>query len=114
MSAALFNQLADGRHVASSAGTTPAARVHPVVVEAMREVGVELAHATPRLLTAELAEAADVVVTMGCGDSCPIIPGKTYVDWNLPDPKDMPLNDVRELRNDIERRVSSLVASLQH
>jgi arsenate reductase len=112
ISAALFNRRAGERHTATSAGTTPADRVHPVVVEAMREVGVELEDVTPRLLTTELAEAADVVVTMGCGDSCPVIPGKTYVDWELPDPKDLPLEDVRGLRDDIDRRVESLLATL--
>src|SRR5437868_13568237 len=87
MSAALFGRAAGGRHQALSAGTTPGDRVHPEVVEVMRELGIDLAGRQPRLLTRELAEQADVVVTMGCGDSCPYIPGKRYVDWDLTDPK---------------------------
>ena len=112
MSAALFERGAQGRHRALSAGTTPADRVHPEVVEAMRELGVDLAGRTPRLLTRELAEHADVVVTMGCGDACPFIPGKRYVDWDLPDPKGRPAEEVRAIRDDIARRVAALVADL--
>jgi arsenate reductase len=109
MSAALFERAAAGRHHAESAGTTPADRVHPEVVEAMNEVGIDLSSNVPQLLTTELAERADVVVTMGCGDACPYIPGRRYIDWNLPDPKGRPLVDVRRLRDDIERRVVELV-----
>ena len=112
MSAALFERAAGGRHTAASAGTTPAERVHPEVVEAMREVAIDLADRTPQLLTTQLAERADVVVTMGCGDACPYIPGKRYIDWNLPDPKGRPLEDVRRLRDDIERRVVELAHEL--
>jgi arsenate reductase (thioredoxin) len=112
MSQALFEREADGRHVALSAGTTPADRVHPEVVDAMRELGIELAGRTPRPLTQELAERADVVVTMGCGDACPYIPGRRYIDWDLPDPKGRPLDEVRAARDDIERRVRELVAKL--
>lgn len=112
MSAALFEREAAGRHRALSAGTTPAERVHPVVVEAMREWGIELAERRPRLLTRELAEQADVVVTMGCGDACPYVPGKRYVDWRLPDPKDMPLVEVRAVRDEILARIRSLVGEL--
>src|SRR5687768_1918327 len=86
MSQALFEQAAEGRHTAESAGTTPADRVHPEVVEVMLELGIDLAHRTPQLLDREAAERADVVVTMGCGDECPFIPGKRYVDWDLTDP----------------------------
>src|ERR1043165_6277860 len=86
MSAALFERAAAGRHRALSAGTTPASRVHPEVVEAMSEVGVDLNGRRPRQLTEELAREADVVVTMGCGDECPYIPGTRYVDWDLTDP----------------------------
>jgi arsenate reductase len=112
MSAALFERAAAGRHHATSAGTTPAEHVHPEVVEAMNEVGIDLSGNTPQLLTTELAEQADVVVTMGCGDACPFIPGKQYIDWNLPDPKGRPIADVRRLRDDIERRVVELAHEL--
>jgi arsenate reductase (thioredoxin) len=112
MSAALFERAAEGRHAASSAGTTPADRVHPEVVEAMRELGVDLAGRTPRKLTRELAERADVVVTMGCGDECPYIPGKRYFDWDLPDPKDRPLDEVRATRDEIATRVARLIEEL--
>jgi arsenate reductase (thioredoxin) len=112
MSQALFERAADGRHSALSAGTMPATRVHPQVVEAMREIGFDLADRRPRLLTLELAEQADVVVTMGCGDACPSIPGKRYVDWELPDPAEMPLEDVRRLRDEIDVRVRDLAAEL--
>jgi protein-tyrosine-phosphatase len=112
MSAALFERAAAGRHHAESAGTTPGDRVHPEVVEAMNEVGIDLSEKTPQLLTTELAERADVVVTMGCGDACPYIPGKRYLDWNLPDPKGRPIADVRRLRDDIQRRVVELVHEL--
>ena len=112
MSAALFERAAAGRHRALSAGTTPAERVHPEVVEVMRELGVDLAERIPQLLTRELAEQADVVVTMGCGDACPYIPGKRYVDWQLPDPKGRPLDEVRATRDEIARRVEALTAEL--
>lgn len=114
MSAALFERAAGGRHHALSAGTTPGDRVHPEVVEVMREPGYELdlTDRTPQLLTRELAEQADVVVTMGCGDACPFIPGKRYIDWDLADPKGRPLEEVRATRDDIERRVRGLVAEL--
>ena len=112
MSAALFERAADGRHAASSAGTTPAERVHPEVVEVMRELGIDLADRVPRRLTRELAEQADVVVTMGCGDKCPYIPGKRYIDWDLPDPKGRPIDEVRATRDDIAGRVVGLVAEL--
>ena len=91
MSAALFERVAHGRHRALSAGTTPAERVHPEVLEVMSELGIDLSDRVPRKLTRELAEQADVVVTMGCGDACPYIPGKRYVDWDLPDPKGRPI-----------------------
>jgi arsenate reductase (thioredoxin) len=112
MSQALFERAAGGRHTALSAGTTPGERIHPEVVEVMRELGIDLADRTPRGLTRELAEQADVVVTMGCGDECPYIPGKRYVDWDLEDPKGRPLEEVRVTRDDIERRVTALVAEL--
>jgi protein-tyrosine-phosphatase len=112
MSQALFERAAQGRHTAASAGTQPAQRVHPEVVEVMRELGIDLSDREPRRLTRELAEEADVVVTMGCGDECPYIPGKRYVDWDLPDPKGRPLDDVRATRDEIARRVDGLVEEL--
>jgi arsenate reductase (thioredoxin) len=112
MSQALFDRAAAGRHIALSAGTTPAAHVHPEVVEVMAEIGVDLSAREPQLLTQELAERADVVVTMGCGDACPVIPGKRYVDWDLADPKGRPLSEVRATREEIGRRVEALVAEL--
>lgn len=112
MSQALFERAAAGRHSAASAGTTPAHRVHPEVVEVMRELGSDLADRRPRRLDDELAAEADVVVRMGCGDACPYIPGKRYLDWDLDDPKDLPLDDVRAIRDDIAERVRQLVAEL--
>jgi arsenate reductase (thioredoxin) len=112
MSQALFERAAGDRHDALSAGTTPADRAHPEVVEAMREIGIDVSGRTPRGLDRELAEGADVVVTMGCGDECPYIPGKRYLDWDLPDPKGRPLEEVRAVREDIERRVTALVEEL--
>src|ERR687892_538039 len=108
MSAALFEREAGGRHKALSAGTTPGDRVHPEVVEAMRELGIDLSERVPQRLTRELAEQADVLVTMGCGDECPYIPGRRYIDWDLQDPKGLPLGEVRAIRDDIGRRVREL------
>lgn len=112
MSRALFEEAAAGRHTAESAGTTPGDRVHPEVVTVMSELGIDVADIKPQLLTTELAERADVVVTMGCGDSCPYIPGKRYIDWDLTDPKGLELSQVREIRDDIQRRVQELVVEL--
>jgi len=112
ISQALFERAADGRHVALSAGTTPADRVHLEVIEVMRELGIDLADRKPRLLTGELAEQADIVVTMGCGDQCPYIPGKRYIDWELPDPAGRPIDEVRSTRDDIQERVQALVDEL--
>jgi arsenate reductase (thioredoxin) len=112
MSKALFDRAAGGRHEAESAGTEPGNQVHPVVVEVMRESGIDLSGLEPRKLTPELAEWADVVVTMGCGDACPSIPGKRYLDWNLPDPKGRPVEEARALRDDIDRRVTELAREL--
>lgn len=112
MSEALFALAADGRHDARSAGTTPGERVHPEVVEAMRELDVDLADRVPRKLEREDAEWADVVVTMGCGDECPYIPGKRYLDWDLEDPKGRPIEEVRATRDEIRRRVDALLAEL--
>jgi arsenate reductase (thioredoxin) len=112
MSAALFERAAGGRHTAMSAGTTPGERIHPEVVEVMRELDIDLVDRRPRLFTRELAEQADVVVTMGCGDECPFIPGKRYLDWDLSDPAGRPLEEVRAIRDEIARRVRDLVAEL--
>jgi arsenate reductase (thioredoxin) len=112
MSQALLERAADGRHTALSAGTTPAEYVHPEVVEVMRELDIDLSSRRPQLLTRELAEQADLVVTMGCGDTCPYIPGKRYLDWNLPDPKGRPISEVRATREEIARRVNSLIEEL--
>jgi protein-tyrosine-phosphatase len=112
MSQALFEREAAGSHEARSAGTTPGDRVHPEVVAAMRELGVDLAGRRPQRLTDELARWADVIVTMGCGDECPYIPGKRYLDWDLPDPKGRPLEEVREIRDDIALRVAALRSQL--
>jgi len=112
MSQALLERAGGGRHTGASAGTTPADRVHPEVVEAMRELGIDLADRRPRLLTREFAEHADVVVTMGCGDECPFIPGKRYVDWDLPDPAGRPIDEVRAIRDQIAVRVDALIADL--
>jgi arsenate reductase len=108
MSQALFEHAVDGRHRALSAGTTPAEHVHPEVIEAMRELSLDLSDRRPQLLTRELAEQADLIVTMGCGDQCPYIPGKRYLDWELPDPKGRPLAEVRATRDEINRRVRAL------
>jgi arsenate reductase len=110
MAAALFNALADpGRARAVSAGTQPADHVHPEVVAAMREVGIDLAHVTPRLLTEDLARGVELLVTMGCGEACPVVPGLRRADWSLADPKGQPLEHVRAIRDDVRRRVERLI-----
>ena len=116
MSQALFERAAAGRHTSESAGSVaePGGRVHPEVVEVMRELGIDLSERKPQRLSDELAARADVLVTMGCGDTCPYFPGKRYIDWDLADPKGRPLNDVRATRDEIARRVSGLLAELEH
>lgn len=110
MSAAFFNQLSDpAKARAISAGTQPAARVHPEVLEVMKEVGIDLSNAIPQKLTAALAEGATLLVTMGCGDECPYVPGLRRADWPLQDPKGQSGNRVREIRDDIRSRVSELL-----
>jgi arsenate reductase len=108
MAEALFHRLAGGRHAARSAGTAPAEHVHRVVAELMPE----LDDREPQRLNDELGRWADVVVTMGCGDACPFIPGKRYLDWDLPDPAGRPREEVEAIRDEIERRVEELVAEL--
>lgn len=108
MAAAWYNRLSpSGRAI--SAGTAPGSRVHPEVVEVMKEVGIDLSSATPQKLTAELAQGADLLVTMGCGDECPYVPGLAIEDWPLEDPKGKPVERVREIRDDIRRRVEELL-----
>jgi arsenate reductase (thioredoxin) len=112
ISEALFGRAAGGRHDARSAGTAPGDRVHPEVVAAMAELGIDLSGRQPRRLTHEDAEWADLVVTMGCGDECPYVPGKRYLDWELPDPRGQSLEAVRRTRDEIGRRVEGLLAEL--
>ena len=110
MAAAFFNALADPSQArAVSAGTEPGTRVHPEVLEVMREVGIDLSAAQPQKLTEELAAGADLLVTMGCGEKCPYVPGLRRDDWPLPDPKGRPLDEVRAVRDDIRSRVSTLL-----
>jgi arsenate reductase (thioredoxin) len=110
MAAAWFNALADpAKARAVSAGTQPAERVHPVVVEVMREAGLDLSANRPQRLTTDLAREATLLVTMGCGDECPFVPGLATDDWPLPDPKGQPIDAVRKTRNDLEQRVLQLL-----
>jgi protein-tyrosine-phosphatase len=112
ISQALFTQAAAGRHEARSAGSTPADHVHPEVVAVMEELGLDLRSEAPKPLTHALAEWADVVVTMGCGDACPYVPGKRYLDWDLQDPKGQALDHVRATRDEIARRIAALLTEL--
>jgi arsenate reductase len=112
MAEALFRRAAGGRHEARSAGTAPADRVSPNVVEAMRELGIDIASKVPRRLEPADAEWAGVVVTMGCGDACPVIPGKRYLDWNLEDPKGKDLEPTRLIRDEVARRIERLLREL--
>jgi arsenate reductase len=109
MAAAFLNQLANGKARAVSAGTNPGTRVHPEVVETMKAVGIDLSAAVPQRLTTELAAAANMLITMGCGDECPYIPGLQRDDWPLDDPKGRPLDDVRRIRDEIRGRVIELL-----
>ena len=111
MAAAFFNALADPSAArALSAGTDPAERLHPAVAQVMRELGLELGDARPRHLTRDLVARADVLITMGCGAACPVVPGVPHEDWPLPDPKDEPVERVREIRDQIRARVEALIA----
>jgi arsenate reductase len=111
MAAAFFNRRAGDRAIAYSAGTRPAEHVHPEVVQVMREVGLDLSAVKPRLLTRDLAEGMAQVITMGCGDECPVVRAPVE-DWGLPDPAGQPLSSVREIRDEIDGRVHSLLAKL--
>jgi arsenate reductase len=112
LSQALFNRAAGGSHEARSAGSEPIDRIHPEVIAVMDELGIDLRGETPKPLTQELAEWADVLVTMGCGDACPFIPGKRYIDWELEDPKGKSIDAVRETRDEVARRIDGLLAEL--
>ena len=114
MSEALFMRMASGRHEARSAGTQPAEHVHPEVVEVMREFGIDLADRIPHRLERADAEWADLVVTMGCGDACPVFPGKHYEDWAVADPAGQPIEVVRAIRDDIQARVTTLLGEILH
>ncbi len=110
MAATFFNQLADPQKAqAISAGTEPGVRVHPEVQAVMREVGIDLSNAKPQKLTEELAKDAQLLITMGCGDKCPYVPGLRRDDWPLPDPKGLPMEEVRAIRDEVKRRVQELV-----
>jgi len=112
MAAALLDQQAAGRLHVTSAGSQPAAELNPAVVQAMVEIGLDISREFPKALTADKVQAADVVITMGCGDACPIYPGKRYLDWDLPDPAGLDLAAVRPIRDEINQRVHALVAEL--
>ena len=112
MAAAFFNQLADPTKArAISAGTQPGPHIHPVVIDTMREVGIDLTSARPQLLTDDLATDAHMLITMGCGEACPHIPNLRRDDWPLPDPKSLPLDEVRKVRNEIRTRIQTLLHS---
>jgi arsenate reductase len=112
MAAALLDHHAAGRVRVRSAGSTPAGRINPAVVEAMDELGIDLSKEYPKPLTDEAVRAADVVITMGCGDACPVYPGKRYMDWDLPDPSGKAVEEVRPIRDEIDRRIRDLLAEL--
>jgi protein-tyrosine-phosphatase len=112
MAARLLGHQAAGRVYVASAGSQPADQLNPAVVQAMAEIGLDLSHEYPKPLTTDKVQAADVVITMGCGDACPIYPGKRYLDWDLPDPAGLDLEAVRPIRDDIAQRVQQLLAEL--
>jgi protein-tyrosine-phosphatase len=112
MAAALLDHLAAGRVHVTSAGSQPADQLNPAVVAAMAEIGLDISHEFPKPLTTDKVHAADVVITMGCGDACPIYPGKRYEDWDLPDPAGLSVEQVRPIRDDIRRRVQAMLAEL--
>jgi protein-tyrosine-phosphatase len=112
MAAALLERHAAGRVVVRSAGSTPADEINPAVVAVMAEIGIDLSEAVPKILTTDAVEGSDVVVTMGCGDACPVFPGKRYLDWELDDPSGRSVDEVRAIRDQIDGRVKSLVGEL--
>ncbi|MEA2506865.1 MAG: hypothetical protein QOH48_1483 [Actinomycetota bacterium] len=112
MAAALMDRAAQGRVLVRSAGSIPASEIHPAVRDVMAEIGIDVSQEFPKRLTDEVVQAADVVITMGCGDACPVFPGKRYLDWDLEDPSDKPIDAVRPIRDEIERRVRALLDEL--
>ena len=112
MAAGYLRELAGGRVEVLSAGSEPADRLNPIAVQAMAEEGIDIAANTPAILTTEAVRESDVVITMGCGDTCPIFPGKRYEDWDLTDPAGRPIEEVRPIRDEIKRRVEALLAEL--
>jgi arsenate reductase (thioredoxin) len=112
MAAALLDHQAAGRVRASSAGSQPASQLNPAVAQAMAEIGLDISREFPKRLTTDKVQAADIVITMGCGDACPVYPGKRYLDWDLPDPAGLELDAVRPIRDEIQRRVSALIEEL--
>ncbi|WP_405821364.1 arsenate reductase ArsC [Streptomyces sp. NBC_00838] len=112
MAAAFLTHLAGDRVQVRSAGSTPADSVNPAVVAAMAEVDIDVSAEVPKVLTVEAVKASDVVITMGCGDTCPVFPGKRYLDWQLPDPAGQGVDDVRPIRDEIEKRIRALIAEI--
>jgi arsenate reductase (thioredoxin) len=112
MAAALLDRATAGRVRVTSAGSEPATQLNPAVVQAMAEIGVDISREIPKRLSADSLHAADIVITMGCGDACPVYPGKRNIDWELPDPAGLALEDVRPIRDEIERRVAALAGEL--
>ena len=112
MAAAILTDRADDRVIVHSAGSAPGEQLNPAVVDALAEWGIDISHERPTQLTDEMARKADVIVTMGCGDACPVYPGKRYVDWELPDPAGKPIGDVRPIRDEIADRVDALLTEL--
>jgi arsenate reductase (thioredoxin) len=112
MAAALLDHHASGRVRVTSAGSQPASQLNPAVVQAMTEIGLDITRERPRHLTTDQVQAADIVITMGCGDACPVYPGKRYLDWDLPDPAGLDLAGVRPIRDEIQRRVTALLSEI--
>jgi protein-tyrosine-phosphatase len=112
IAAAFARSLSNGRVVVHSAGSAPGETLNPAVIMAMREKDIDISNETPKVLTAEMGESADVIVTMGCGDACPVYPGKKYVDWELTDPAGKDIDEVRAIRDEIEGRVNELITEL--
>ncbi|HXZ66577.1 MAG TPA: arsenate reductase ArsC [Streptosporangiaceae bacterium] len=112
MAAALLDRQAAGSVRVTSAGSEPASQLNPAVVQAMAEIGIDISREIPKRLTTDKVQAADIVITMGCGDACPVYPGKRYLDWDLPDPAGLDLPAVRPIRDEIRQRVAGLLAEL--
>jgi len=112
MAAVLLDQAAGGRVLVTSAGSQPASEINPAVVQVMAEIGLDLSREFPKPLTGDQVQAADIVITMGCGDACPVYPGKRYLDWDLPDPARLDIAAIRPIRDDISRRVRDLISEL--